>query len=522
MKRLTQLSILLVCMFVTQTISAKWHNDIKETEKALKSFIKNTSVSLSDPRIAARGLPIDKKSINVKETDWTVCFTCIDGELVSSLSKEFMSHIENTSYFYCSEEEYPKNAHWTGLRMDNMEGIIVLTSVYKNVYVIVIEDEEGDDNGFYLGWNDKQDGGKEGILTRFIGNNPRPVTLVTEESRVTMDSVRTAIKVGETVKNNPKQEIDTTYIDGKWAVSAKYHRDVLRAMDHVSDYYDDFPSLSNKINELVKLSKKASETELASIGFALKREASRYERLLTPEEYALIWKGLYAMETKAKSCDPQIQDYFKASESILKDKVNESRYLAFTDTRRHKFLQKIGFTVTKHENGRPYFAVWGKHYTGNPELEYLDACADEDGVLRYTAEHKETNLKPGFYRLTAAGRTSFSGNTGAFIFAKAEDLLLKEIPACDDRGGDIWRDAAIRVKEADEKGQQISPGDVRIALANGGMGYGWSKIVIDGIIVHDGKLTYGVSCDKDFTGRQFTGRWLSAVDFKLERTGDLP
>ena len=111
---------------------------------------------------------------------------------------------------------------------------------------------------------------------------------------------------------------------------------------------------------------------------------------------------------------------------------------------------------------------------------------------------------------------------GAFIFAKTDEtLLLKEIPACDDRGGDIWKDAAIRVKEADEKGQQISPGDVRIALANGGMGYGWSKIVIDNIIVRDGKLTYGVSCDSDFTGKQFTGRWLSAVDFVLERTGEL-
>ncbi len=510
MKRLTQLTILLLGLFLTLPLSAKWHNDIKETEKALKSFIKNTSVSLSDPRIAARGLPIDKKSINVKETDWTVCFTCTDGELVSSLSKEFMSHIENTSYFYCSDEEYPKNAHWTGLRMDNMEGIIVLTSVYKNVYVIVIEDEEGDDNGFYLGWNDKQDGGKEGILTRFIGDNPTLVTLIPPESPIAMDSVRTAIKVGETVKNNPKQEIDTTYIDGKWAVSAKYHRDVLRAMDHVSDYYDGFPSLSNKINELVKLSKKASETELASIGFALKREASRYERLLTPEEYALI------------CCDPQIQDYFKASESILKDKVNESVRLEYHDTKHHQFLRDIGFTVTRNDGGRWYYAVSGKHYTGNPELEYLDACADEDGVLRYTAEHKETNLKPGIYRLTAAGRTSYSGNTGAFIFAKADQLLLKEIPACDDRGGDIWRDAAIRVKEADEKGQQISPNDVRIALANGGMGYGWSKIVIDDIIVHDGKLTYGVSCDKDLTGHQFTGRWLSAVDFKLERVGELP
>ena len=100
--------------------------------------------------------------------------------------------------------------------------------------------------------------------------------------------------------------------------------------------------------------------------------------------------------------------------------------------------------------------------------------------------------------------------------------MLKEIPALDDREGDIWKDAAIRVKEADEKGQQISPQDVRIALANGGMGYGWSKIVIEDIIVRDGTLTYGVSCDEDFTGKHFTGRWLSAVDFVLERTGELP
>ena len=69
MKRITQLSLLLVCMFLAQPIAAKWHNDIKEVEKALKSFIKNKRVLLSDPRIVAQGLPIDKKSINVKETN---------------------------------------------------------------------------------------------------------------------------------------------------------------------------------------------------------------------------------------------------------------------------------------------------------------------------------------------------------------------------------------------------------------------------------------------------------------------
>jgi len=526
MKRITQLSLLLVCMFVALPMSAKWHNDIKEMQKAVERFIKDKSVSLTDPRIIARGQPIDKKSINVKETDWCTDFTCTDDELLTSLWKEFMAHINNTTYFYCSCELHPKTEPWMGLKLDNMEGIIVLTSDHKNVYVLTFEDKDGNDNGFFLSWNDLPNGGKEGSLMRFIGNNPRSITLVTNENRVTMDSVRTAIKIGEVVKenrNNSKIEIDTTYIDGKWAVSTEFHRGVLRAMDHVSDYQDGFPAIMNKMNELVERSEGASDAQLASIGFALKREASRYELLLTPEEFALLWKGLYDLESKAKNADPQIQDYFKAAESILREKVNESVRLEYHDAKRHQFLRDIGFTVTRNDGGRWYYAVSGKHYTGNPDLEYLDACADEDGTLRYHAQHVERNLKPGIYRLTTAGRTSYSGYTGAFIFAQTEGKpLLKEIPACDDHEGDIWKDAAIRVKEANDKHEQISPNDVRIALANGGMGYGWSKIVIDNIEVRNGTLTYGVSSDSDFTGKHFTGRWLSAVDFVLERVGDLP
>ena len=522
MKKIAQLSILLLGLFLALPLKARLVRT-SHIQEAIMSFLKDKSTTIIEGSYSMITFP---PTDFPKDSTMSVKFTCKDAKPLKQLVKLF----EEQRYL---AEDYrihkgPGGEATRGLRSfigpkGKGRGVVCVFTVCQNARLLIFNVKpDGLLQAFILQWDDLPTGAKNGYITQHLGYDMGIVEIEHGDDRVTMDSVRTAIKVGETVKNNPQQEIDTTYIDGKWAVSAKYHRDVLRAMDHVSDYYDDFPGLSNKINELVRLSKKASETELASIGFALKREASRYERLLTPEEYALIWKGLYAMETKAKGCDPQIQDYFKASESILKDKVNESVRLEYHDTKRHQFLRDIGFTITKNDGGRWYYAVSGKHYTGNPELEYLDACADEDGVLRYTAEHKETNLKPGIYKLTAAGRTSNQGNTGAFIFAKAEDLLLKEIPACDDRGGDIWRDAAIRVKEADEKGQQISPGDVRIALANGGMGYGWNRIVIDGIIVRDGKLTYGVSCDKDFTGRQFTGRWLSAVDFKLERVGELP
>ncbi len=515
MKRIAQLSILLLGLLLTALpLQAQKNEHAIAMQKASQRFLEDKQVKILDH-------PWEQD-----DSARTEMFACLGEEPIKHFLQSYMEHLDKASLHYCYSLPY-KMQTMKALHLvegQKVNGTDVWFPLYDecNTYMIVFPDEDGLVYGFILSWSDSEDGTKQGYFTQFLGYNPEFVTLVDEVDRVTMDSVRTAIKVGETVKNNPKQEIDTTYIDGKWAVSAKYHRDVLLQMDHFSDRYDGFPCLENKIEALATYCKATPNPQFASIGFALKREASRYERLLTPEEFALIWKKLYDMEIKAKSSDPQIQDYFKASESILKDKVNESIYLEWTDTKRHKFLQKIGFTVTKHEGGRPYFAVWGKHYTGNPDLEYLDACADADGVLKYTAEHKETNLKPGTYRLTAAGRTSYSGNTGAFIFAKAGELLLKEIPACDDRGGDIWRDAAIRVKEADEKHEQISPNDVRIALANGGMGYGWSKVVIEGIVVRDGKLTYGVSCDSDFTGHQFKGRWLSAVDFVLERTGDLP
>lgn len=522
MKKISRLSILLLGLFLALPLKAQII-EVEGIQKAIAQFLKDKHVTIT---AGSYDLSIDEFTDLPKDSVMSVTFTCKDAKLLKKLVNLFEKQehwAEDYRSYTGSGNEMTRAFKATIGPKGKGQNTYCVFTFFQNARILVFGlGADGLKQSFLLLWNDLPKGEKKGFISQKLGYDMEVVKIEKGEDEITMDSVRTAIKVGETVKNNPKQEIDTTYIDGKWAVSAKYHRDVLRAMDHVSDYYDGFPSLSNKINELVELSKEANNVQMASIGFALKREASRYERLLTPEEFALIWKGLYDMETKAKSSAPQIQDYFKASESILKGKVNESVRLQYHDTKRHQFLRDIGFTITKNDGGRWYYAVSGKHYTGNPELEYLDACADEDGVLKYTAEHKESNLKPGLYKLTAAGRTSYSGKMGAFIFAKADELLLKEIPACDDRGGDIWRDAAIRVKEADEKHEQISPNDVRIALANGGMGYGWSKIAIDNIIVRDGKVTYGVSCDKDFTGHQFTGRWLSAVDFVLERTGDLP
>ena len=526
MKKISQLGIVLICMLLSWPLKAQSMEEEEITE-LIEQFLKDKHVTITNGSYA---FTRDEYTDLPKDSMMYAHFTCKGEKPLKRLVAAFEEG-EHWAQLYRSYEGIGGGATLALMATIGPKGMGERGGcnlhLFHNTRVLVYGvGTDGLKLGFVLQWDDLPKGERKGLICQLLGYDMAIVTLEEEIDRVTMDSVRTAIKIGETVLNNMgsgKAEIDTTYIDGKWAVSTKYHRDILRAMNRITDYQDGFTALANKVKTLADYSKDASGAQLASIGFALKQEASRYELLLTPEQFATLWKGLFDMEARAKTADGQIGDYFTAAESILKGKVNESVRLEYHEAKRQKFLQRTGFTVTKNEGGRWYFAVWGKHYTGNPDLEYLDACADEDGVLKYHAQHVEQNLKPGIYRLTAAGRTSYSGNTGAFIFAQTEGKpLLKEIPAHDDHEGDIWKQAAIRVKEADEKGQQISPQDVRIALANGGMGYGWSSIVIEGIIVQDGTLTYGVSCDEDFTGKHFTGHWLSAVDFVLERVGDLP
>ena len=525
MKKISRLCILLLGLFLALPLKARLVRT-SHIQEAIMSFLKDKSTTIIEGSYSMITFP---PTDFPKDSTMSVKFTCKDAKPLKQLVKLFEEQ------WYLAEDyrihKGPGGEATRGLRSfigpkGKGRGVVCVFTVCQNARLLIFNVKpDGLLQAFILQWDDLPTGAKNGYITQHLGYDMGIVEIEQGEDEITMDSVRTAIKIGETVKSKPGQDIDTTYIDGKW-VSAKYHREIMRALDRISEMGLNSTDLYNTAATLAEFCKTASSAELASIGFALKREAARYDGLISPELFSMIWKELYKMQAIVKRVNPQLQDYFTASENILRGKINESVRLDHHEARRQQYLRDRGFTVTKNEGGRWYFAVWGKHYTGNKEIPYLDGCADEDGVLKYHAEHVETDLKPGIYRLTAAGRTAYREKTGAFIFAytkgNEKTPLLKEIPAHDDRYGDIWQQAAMRVKEADEKGQQISPQDVRIALANGGIGYGWSKVVIDDIIVRDGTLTYGVSCDEDFTGKHFAGRWLSATDFVLERTGDLP
>ena len=354
MRRITQLSLLLVCLLAALPLRAQRHY-AERMDVLIDQFLRDKQVTVAEGSVAST-----KDASNPEERSVSVEFTCKSEKplkrLLAAFEDEHFKHFADIYHSYVGSGKELTEALMAVVESKGTgKSRIIGFTLCQNARVIVFRlDEEDFQMGYVLQWDDLPNGKKKGFVSALLGRDMEIVMVEKGDDRVTMDSVRTAIKIGETLRNNQngkKAEVDTTYIDGKWAVSSKYHQKVLRAMDHVSDYFSGFSGLQNKVNELVELSKDASNAQFASIGFALKQEAARYELLLTPEEFALLWKELYEMEAKAKAADPQIQNYFTAAESILRGKINESVRLEYHNARRHRFLRETGFTVTKNEGG---------------------------------------------------------------------------------------------------------------------------------------------------------------------------
>ena len=71
--------------------------------------------------------------------------------------------------------------------------------------------------------------------------------------------------------------------------------------------------------------------------------------------------------------------------------------------------------------------------------------------------------------------------------------------------GPIWENAAAGSAEKN---------------ANGGKGFGWQTIEITDIVVTDNRLDIGFTNDSFVTGKEWTGTWFSADDFRLFYVSD--
>lgn len=192
------------------------------------------------------------------------------------------------------------------------------------------------------------------------------------------------------------------------------------------------------------------------------------------------------------------------------------------------FLSERGWRVLRSDHCDRYTSS-GQYYTGSG-ARYIDTYDSRHRQL-FTIERTEP-LQPGTYRLTACVRAD---GQGAYVYAFTDTLAENstvyqtEIPADDNTGGGLWREARLKRDSIDSyvstNPESVRPADYdylrAIAEANDGRGFGWNRIALPDIVVKKPTLIhYGVSTVPSLTGHTWLGQWFSACDFELKRIDD--
>ena len=192
------------------------------------------------------------------------------------------------------------------------------------------------------------------------------------------------------------------------------------------------------------------------------------------------------------------------------------------------FLSERGWRVLRADHCDRYTSS-GQYYTGSG-ARYIDTYDSRHRQL-FTIERTEP-LQPGTYRLTACVRAN---GQGAYVYAFTDTLAENgtvyqtEIPADDNTGGGLWREARLKRDSIDAyvtpNPESVRPDDYdylrAIAEANDGRGFGWNRIALPDIVVKKPTLIhYGVSTVPSLTGHTWLGQWFSACDFELKRIDD--
>lgn len=143
-----------------------------------------------------------------------------------------------------------------------------------------------------------------------------------------------------------------------------------------------------------------------------------------------------------------------------------------------------GWTIDKGTGNT--FTTTGQHYSGITTNRYLDSWNGTAGSMLYTAQQTITGIPNGFYKLSAAARTS---GVGSYIVSKTSGkTFLTEI--------------------------------INNGSTGGTLGSGFNTIIVDAI-VSDNTLTIAASTSATFTGgTAWAGTWFSADDFVLSYFGE--
>ncbi|MBM6992553.1 MAG: PspC domain-containing protein [Prevotella sp.] len=235
----------------------------------------------------------------------------------------------------------------------------------------------------------------------------------------------------------------------------------------------------------------------------------------------LVWIALWmlCLLTAVISGVTMIARFSQAEDKL--DEVEDQAYVkanthggVFIDRVDWDFLNRGGWQLIGPTGGRNDYTSRGKHFSGKRDMRYLHGYADWG--LSYQVEHSMANVVPGTYTLTVAARTD---GKGAFVYVVADGRrYLAEIPVSGEKGGDIWMEAKRQLERKDSTTNGTDRQYYQdIADANGGRGYGWNRVTIEGIKVTRGNVSYGVSTKSSFTNVSFGGQWVSAADFAMKK-----
>ena len=405
-----------------------------------------------------------------------------------------------------------------------------------NTRIISFKDDDGFRSTYLLTWTDTEltDGDTkhkyymvEGIIYEFhcpkIDNTPQMKSYDPDEY---LNRTNTGLGVAHNLvrglqKSNPERaktlETDTMMEKGYGYIFQEMVAK-LYGSSEIPNVYTSFDALLAKVQRMWELSRTADMTELEAILHTLNKEVGNYPFLLSQGQIEKLCGLIDALEA---TVPPGQRQQVESARKNINAKRNLTAEIDNLNEQDQDYLNR-NFWKLSHDNAGTQFTACGEYYSGDERKGYLNVSGD--ARKGFEAETTLKNLRPGRYRVSAVVRASEAEHSNVYIFAKTGNgnLCTKEIPAMGNTGGNVWFSALCRFERRAGNGDFVTALDIDKTAANGGQGFGWSRIWLDEVTVcDDDTLTYGVSTRPEIThSEQINSSWFSACDFIVERIGD--
>ena len=400
-----------------------------------------------------------------------------------------------------------------------------------NTRIISFKDDDGFRSTYLLTWTDTEltDGGTkhkrymvEGIIYEFhspkIDNTPQMKSYDPDEW---LNRTNTGLGVAHNMvwdikKNSPERAkaLDTDTVMEKYGYKFQEMVAKLNGSSEIPNVYTSYDALQAKVHRMWELSRTANMTELEAILHTLNKEIDNYPFLLSQGQIEKLCGLIDALEV---TIPPGQRQQVASARKSINAKRNLTAEIDNLNEQDQDYLNR-NFWKISHDHAGTQFTACGEHYSGDERKGYLEVR--EDAGKGFEAETTLHGLRPGRYSVSAVVRASKAEHSNVFIFAKTDsgDISTKEIPAMGHTGGNVWFSALCRFEKRASNHDFVTALDIDKTAANGGQGFGWNRIWLDEVRVHDdGSLTYGVTTRKS---TKYDGSWFSACDFIVERVDD--